>query len=96
MKALADKWHVYYLEGEYDFEEEEMTPDNTPWDELTLIVEPNNKEIQPGSTKVLLVQSEVGYAGWWTVPQQSQIADYNKLLPPESYKHFIRACFEEI
>lgn len=96
MKALAGKWDVYYVEGEEDFDGEEMSPENTPWDELTIFIEPKNNEVDPGETKVLMVQAEQGYTGWRVVPWQTEIADYNKPLPTESYKYFIQAVFQEI
>lgn len=43
-----------------------------------------------------MVQAERRYSGWWEVPWQSEIADYNKTLPPQSYKYFIKAVFQEI
>lgn len=95
MKALANKWYVYYLEGDEDFEGEEVNQD-TPWDELTLIVDLKNNEVETGDTRVLMVQAERGFAGWWTIPWNESIADYNKPLPQQAHKHFIKAIFNEI
>lgn len=94
MKALANRWYVYWVEGD-DFEDEAMTPENTPWDELTLFIDPKNNEINSGD-RIIMIRAATGDTGWMKVPDMTFHSDYNKPLPPESHKYWIQAVFEEV